>query len=240
MKTPLKTCGTAVAVVALGLALVGCGSDTKTDASSSASSTTESSTEKSTEKSSSAKPSPSEVPAGANETIADYIKNAGITETAVKRGDPGSPALDLPVPAGWREAGPDTPDYAWGAIVFDDPAAAADPPSIVALMSKLTGPVEAAKIFEYAPGELKNLPGFDAMGGEGSMSTLSGFEAYQFGGTYVKDGVKRMIAQKTVVVPAKDGDGLFVVQLNADGTEDNIGPLMDATSEIDEKTTITP
>ena len=47
-----------------------------------------------------------------------------------------------------------------------------------------------------------------------------------------------MIAQKTVVIPGQDG--LYVLQLNADGTEDQMGPLMDATSVIDEQTTITP
>ena len=238
MKTPLKACGTAIAVVALGLALAGCGSDSKTEATSSSSSSASSSSKSS--KTSESKPSKTEAPAGANTTIADYIKEAGITESPVKRGDPGSPTIDLPIPAGWREAGPDTPDYAWGAIVFDDPAAASDPPSIIALMSKLTGPVEPAKILEYAPGELKNLPGFDGMGSEGSKSTLGGFDAFQFGGTYVKDGVARMIAQKTVVIPAKDGDGVYVLQLNADGTEDQMNPLMEATTEIDKNTTITP
>jgi hypothetical protein len=33
---------------------------------------------------------------------------------------------------------------------------------------------------------------------------------------------------------------MFVLQLNADGTEDQMGPLMDATSVIDENTKITP
>jgi hypothetical protein len=47
-----------------------------------------------------------------------------------------------------------------------------------------------------------------------------------------------MIAQKTVVVPGQDG--LFVLQLNADGTEDQAMPLIDATAAIDEQTTITP
>jgi hypothetical protein len=103
-------------------------------------------------------------------------------------------------------------------------------------MSKLTGDVDQAKILEYAPGELKNLPGFE--GGDGDSNTLSGFDAYQLGGSYVKDGAKRMIAQKTVVIPGQGG--AFVLQLNADGLEDQMGPLMDATSEIDEKTTITP
>jgi serine/threonine protein kinase, bacterial len=173
---------------------------------------------------------------GRSTTIADYIKEAGLTETPVHRGDPGTPTLDLPVPAGWADAGPKTPDYAWGAIVSTDPAVATDPPSITALMSKLTGNVDPAKIIQYAPGELKNLPGFD--GGDGNTSTLGGFDAYQIGGSYVKDGVKRMIAQKTVVIPGQGGT--FVLQLNADGLEDQMTQLMDATSEIDEKTTITP
>jgi len=46
------------------------------------------------------------------------------------------------------------------------------------------------------------------------------------------------VAQKTVVIPGSDG--LFVLQLNADGTEDQMGILMDATNIIDEQTTITP
>jgi hypothetical protein len=233
MTSPMKAGGAAIAVLALGLALAGCGSDTTSAPSSPASTSSASST---TESSSSAAPSASAPAAGKNETIADYIKENGITETPVKRGDPGSPAIDLPVPEGWADAGPKTPEYAWGAIVFADPAMAADPPSIVALMSKLTGNVDPAKIIEYAPGELKNLPGFE--GGDGNPSTLGGFDAYQIGGTYVKAGAKRMIAQKTVVIPGQDG--VFVLQLNADGTEDQMGPLMDATSQIDEKTTITP
>jgi hypothetical protein len=229
----MKAGGTAIAVVALGLALAGCGSDTKSAPSSSASSS--SSSKSSSAKSSSAAPS-TPAQAGKNETIADYIKESGITETPVKRGDPGTPTLDLPIPEGWADTGAKTPEYAWGAIVSTDPAMASDPPSIVALMSKLTGDVDPAKIIEYAPGELKNLPGFE--GGDGNTSTLGGFDAYQIGGSYVKDGAKRMIAQKTVVIPS-NGD-VFVLQLNADGLEDQMGPLMDATSQIDEKTTITP
>lgn len=233
MTWPMKAGATAIAVAALGLALVGCGSDTKAGPSSSSAS---SSSESSSTEPSSSSAAPATPAVGKNETIADYIKENGITETRVKKGDPGTPTLDLPVPAGWQDAGAKTPAYAWGAIVFTDPAMAADPPSIVALMSKLTGNVDPAKIMEYAPGELKNLPGFE--GGNGNSSTLGGFDAYQIGGSYVKGGVKRMIAQKTVVIPGQDG--VFVLQLNADGLEDQMGPLMDATAEIDEKTTITP
>ena len=86
-------------------------------------------------------------------------------------------------------------------------------------MSKLTGNVDPAKILEFAPGEIKNLPGYEG-GAEGSPSKLGGFDATQIGGTYTKDGVKRAIAQKTVVIPGKDG--LYVLQLNADGLEDQM------------------
>ncbi len=228
--------GTAVALIALGLALSGCGSDSKTTASSSSSSSSK--TSSSSQSTSSA--APTSTPAsGPNKTIADYIKDNGITETPVKRGDPGTPTVNLPTPQGWEDAGAKTPQGAYGAIVFADPATAADPPSIVAIMSKLTGNVDRAEIFKFAPGELKNLPGYESAG-DGGDAKLAGFDAYQIGATYVKDGAKRLIAQKTVVIPAADGSGVFVLQLNATGTEDQIQPLMDATSVIDDKTTITP
>ncbi|MDT5081985.1 MAG: hypothetical protein QOJ80_6622 [Mycobacterium sp.] len=233
MIEPLKVCGTAIAVIALGVALTSCGSKTETTTSSSSSTSTKTSSESSTSK-------PSSTPAaGKNETIADYIKEAGLTETPVKRGDAGAPTIDLPVPDGWAPAGDKTPDFAYGAIIASDPAFASDPPSIIAIVSKLTGNVDTAKLTEYAPGELNNLPGFDGAK-TGEPTTLGGFDAVQLGGSYVKDGVQRMIAQKTVIIPAADNSGVFVLQLNADGTEDQMGPLMDATSVIDEKTTITP
>jgi hypothetical protein len=233
MIEPLKVCGTAIAVVALSVALTSCGSKTETTTSSSSSTSTKTSSQSSTSK-------PTSTPAaGKNETIADYIKEAGLTETPVKRGDAGAPTIDLPVPDGWAPAGDKTPDFAYGAIIASDPAFASDPPSIIAIVSKLTGNVDTAKLTEYAPGELNNLPGFDGAK-TGEPTTLGGFDAVQLGGSYVKDGVQRMIAQKTVIIPAADKSGVFVLQLNADGTEDQMGPLMDATSVIDEKTTITP
>src|SRR6476619_4343038 len=126
--------------------------------------------------------------------------------------------------------GADTPPWAWGGIKFTgDPAMAANPPTILALLSKLQGNVDPAKILEFAPGEMKNLPGYEG-DGVGSASKLGGFDAWQIGGTYNKNGVKHAVAQKTVVIPGSDG--LFVLQLNADGTEDQMGALMDHTSAV--------
>jgi Probable lipoprotein LpqN len=220
----------AVAAIAVGIGLSGCGSDTKSEPTTSkeTSATSETTTSK-------AAPSTS-AQAGANKTIVDYIKENGIVETPVHRGDAGSPTIDLPFPPGWEDAGNRTPEWAYGAILATDPAFAQDPPTIIALVSKLAGNVDPAKILEFAPGEIKNLPGYEGSQ-EGSPSTLGGFDATQIGGTYVKSGVKRAIAQKTVVIPGQDG--LYVLQLNADGTEDQMGALMDATSVIDEQTTIT-
>ena len=222
----------AVAAIAIGIGLSGCGSDTKSEPSTSKQTSAESST--TTSKAAPTSSAPAAVP---NKTIVDYIKENGIVESPVHRGDPGAPTIVLPFPPGWEDVGSRTPAWAYAAIVSSDPAMAQDPPTIIALVSKLTGNVDPAKILEYAQGEIKNLPGYDGAA-EGSPSTLAGFDATQIGGTYTKDGVKRAIAQKTVVIPGRNG--LYVLQLNADGTENQMGSLMDATGAIDKQTTIKP
>ncbi len=225
--TTVRAGGIAIMAVLLGLALAGCGSNEKKSED----------TSKATTSSSTAPASPSAA-AKPNETIADYIKQNAITETPVKKGNPGSPEINLPFPPGWEDMGPQTPPYAWGGIKFTgDPALAADPPTITVLLSKLTGNVDPAKILEFAPGEMKNLPGYEG-DGKGSASQLSGFDAWQIGGTYMRRGAKRAVAQKTVTIPG--ADGLFVLQLNADGAEDQMQILMDATKAIDDQTTIKP
>ena len=226
MTIPMRAGVIAIAAVALGVGLSGCGSDTKTEESTTSETTT------------SEAPTTSAEAAGPATTIVDYIKENNITETSVERGDPGAPDINLPIPPGWEDAGARTPEWAYGAIMFTgDPDAAQDPPTVIAILSKLTGDVDPAKILEYAPGEIQNLPDFE--GPEtGKPTTLGGFDAMQIGGLYTRDGVNRMIAQKTVVIPVEDG--LYVLQLNADGTEDQAIPLMDATQAIDDNTTITP
>ncbi|GAS93433.1 MK35 lipoprotein [Mycolicibacterium canariasense] len=228
--------GLAATAAALGLALTGCGSDTKSAPASnesSSASATSTTSESPAASATSTAPTPA---AGAHYTLVDYIKDNHITETPVKRGDPGTPTLNLPIPEGWADAGAKTPNWAWGQIVFTDPSAGPVPPTVTAVMSKLTG-ADPAKVVEYAPGELQNLPDFEGPS-SGKSGKLGGFDAVQVGGTYVKDGQKRLIAQKTVIIPA--GQDLFVLQLNAEGTEDQMGPLMDVTTAIDDETTITP
>ncbi|GFG55628.1 hypothetical protein CQY20_15505 [Mycolicibacterium agri] len=230
--TKLRAGGIAILAVALGLGLASCSSEEK-KAEETTSATTSAADETSAP---AAAPETPAVPVP-HKTIPDYIKENGITETPVKRGDPGSPEINLTLPPGWEDLGEGTPPWAWAAYRFTgDPAMAENPPTITALLSKLQGNVDPAKILEFAPGEMMNLPGYE--GGSGTASTLGGFDAWQIGGVYTRDDAKRAVAQKTVTIPG--ADGLFVLQVNAEGTEDQMGVLMDATSLIDEQTTITP
>ena len=226
--------GAAIAVVAMSLAtslaLVGCGSSNKS-ASTATTTTT-------TSKTPSAKipPRTAEQAPGPLPTIASYIAENGIQETPVHRGDPGSPTVTLPVPPGWADAGTDTPDWAYGAIVYTGPEAADYTPSIVAVVSKLTGNVDPQKIIDLAPGELSNLSGWSPMN-EGATSELGGYSAYQLAGSWDDNGTKKIVAQKTVAIPGSDG--LYVLQLNADGRDNQAGVLSAATDVIDQQTTIT-
>jgi hypothetical protein len=232
--------GAAAIAAALAVVLTGCGSDSKTEPSTSTSAS------KSTSTSTSTKAAPSSTPkvaprdqdaAGPNPTIASYVAENKIQETPVKRGDPGSPTIDLPIPEGWEPAGENTPEWAYGAIIYTGPDAGEYTPSIVALVSKLTGNVDPQKIIDLAPGELNNLPGWKAMN-EGETSTLGEYPAYQLGGTWTQDGKTKIVAQKTVVIPGSDG--LYVLQLNADGLENQGDIVGAATNVIDEQTKITP
>ena len=95
--TAVATAG--LAAVSLSFALVGCGSDSKDDSKTSASTSTSTSTATSTSKSTETSASPTPA-AGKNKTIQDYLKENQITEAPVKRGDPGSPNIDLAMPPG--------------------------------------------------------------------------------------------------------------------------------------------
>lgn len=226
MGSSLKAGVVAIVAVAIGVGLAGCASDTKTAPSTSSKETTsESSTP------------PSKAAPG--KTIADYIKENNIVETPVHRGDPGSPTINLPVPAGWLEAGSRAPEGAYDAVTYGDPAAAADPPTVIVYVAKLAGNVDGAKILEYAPAEIQKLPGYEGPQ-VGGPTKLGGFDATQIGGAYTKNGVKRAVGQMTAVIPGQDG--LYVLQLNADsiGKQDLVQALTVATGVIAQQATITP
>ena len=170
-------------------------------------------------------------------TIQQYIQDNGITSTPVRLGDPGAPKIVIALPQGWSDLGPDTPEWAYGAVQADNSPNPGDPPTITVLLSKLTGEVDPAKILEYAPGELRNLPDFVAAN-EPMIDKLSGFDAIQLAGLYERDDTQRTIAQKTVVIPANDV--VYVLQMNADALKSDAIALIKATYVIDKDTKITP
>lgn len=171
-----------------------------------------------------------------NATLHQYIVDNQIAEIPFKADEPGTPKFDFPFPPDWRSAGDDTPDWAYGAIVYDKAVNPDDPPFIYAIASKLTGDVDPAKILQYAPGQLNDLPEFSALG-EPEKDSLGGFEAIDYVGTYVWEGKQRAVAQQTVVVPGKDA--LFVLQLNAEAPAGQEQVVIDAAQLISEQTTIT-
>lgn len=216
-----------VAVV-LGVTLVGCGSNSGSPTSATNAATTTSVT---------ASSAPSTPAARPNKTINEYITENNIAEIPIKPGDPGTPDFDFPFPPGWSPAGDKKPDWAYGAILYDKPADPNDPPFMYAIAVKLTGNVDAAKVLELAPGQLDDMPGFVPLGPP-NKSSLAGFDAVQYAGTYTNDGKKRIAAQKTVVIPGKDG--LFALQLNADALDGQQDVIVDAVKVIDAQTKITP
>ncbi|MDH6247511.1 LpqN/LpqT family lipoprotein [Mycobacterium sp. OTB74] len=172
---------------------------------------------------------------GPNESIFDYLQENSIQATTVTRGAPGAPAINLPVPDGWK-AIPDGPDASYGGIVFNTPSNPNDPPKIMASVQKLTGKVDADKLLAVTPGALKNLPGY--AGGDGQTSTEGGYPAYQVGGPITAAGDTRYVAQKTVVI--QGADDVYLLQLKAEAPQADAGVLAAATDLVDQKITIKP
>jgi len=219
--------------VTLSVTLAGCNA-TKTEVKSEASSAASSAASGATSGSAAATP---EMPAGPNKTIADYVNDNKIIETPFKKDEPGAPVFDFPTVPGWELAGAKTPAWAYGAIVYQKAVNPNDPPFVTAIISKLTGDVDPAKILEYAPGMLQNLPGY-TQDGDVQKSTVSGFDATEFQATYLRGDERRYIAQETIVIPGKDG-AVFVVQFNADAPQDQGQIVRDAATVINADTKIT-
>ncbi|CAA0127013.1 Uncharacterised protein [Mycolicibacterium vanbaalenii] len=219
--------------MALGLGVVGCGADSGTEATTSEQTTTSSSAETSS--------APTSTPTQAQQsavTVGDYLKDNGVTQIAVTRADATAPELNLPVPPGWMDVGPNTPEDAYGAIMLESAAGSPNPPVIVASMARLSGgEVDQARILELAPNAVRNQPGYDGPE-EGSPGKLSGFDSVQIAGTLDRDGQPVFVARKTVVIPGSDG--IYLLALDAQGTADQQQALLEAMSVIDTETIIQP
>jgi len=221
--------------VTLSVTLSGCNA-TKTETKSEASSAASSAVASGASSASTTLAVP-DMPTGPHKTIADYVDDNKIVETPYKKDEPGAPVFKLATPPDWELAGSKTPEWAYGAIVYQKAADPADPPFVTAIISKLTGNVDPAKILEYAPGLLQNLPGYE-QDGDVEKTTLSGFDGVKFQASYLRGEVRRYIAQATVVIPGKDG-AVFVLQLNADAPQDQGQVIRDAAKVINAETKIT-
>ncbi|KUI24118.1 serine/threonine protein kinase [Mycobacterium sp. IS-1742] len=173
---------------------------------------------------------------GSAYTIADYIRDNRIVEAPIRRETPDAPVVTLPIPPGWSDAGSRAPSWAYSAMVFDGLPANVDPPTVISLMSELSGDVDAARILEYAPNELRTLPA--ARTGAATPVTLAGFGGVQVEGTYERDGRPRATWQKTVVLDT--ADGLFILQVNGDAPAAESRLITDVGAVVDRQTTIAP
>ena len=241
MRRVSRTKSVAIGAVAIGLGLAGCASDTATNSQeTSVQATNPSPAAGPTAPPSGAPPAPSPArrpcpPATTTRSLISSVRTTSRKPSSIRAIRVLRPSTCLLRPVGPTPA-IRTPTWAWRAIYFTDPAMAADPPNIVTLVSKLIGN-GVARVLSYAPGELRNMANFK--GDEGTQMKVSGFNAYQLGGTFTrKDGVPRAIVQTTVVFPASDG--VFIMQSNADGGPNQLGLLRDTMRIMDEQTTITP
>lgn len=165
-----------------------------------------------------------------------YIMDNKIAEVPFKKDEPGTPKIEFPFPPDWSSAGDRTPDWAYGAIVYDKAPDPENPPFMYAIASKLTGNVDPAKILELAPAQLNDLPEFKPRE-EPHSDKVGGYDAIDYVGTYVWDGKTRAVGQQTIVIPGKDA--VFVLQLNAEAPQGQEQPVVDAITLIREQTKIT-
>ena len=230
MKKITSAAAAAATAVALTLAMAGCATDTKPDSKSDSMSETKASGVTQT-----GAPKSGDLDVE-NTTLHQYIVDNNIAEAPFTADEPGTPKVDVPVPPDWRSAGDQTPEWAYGAIVYDKAMDPKDPPFIYAIASRLTGDVDPAKLIELAPGQLNGLPEFKAIG-EVDRGKINGFDYVDYTGTYVWEGKTRAVGQQTIVIPGKDA--IFVLQLNGEAPEGQEQPIIDAAKLINEQTTIT-
>lgn len=243
MRTERPPVALAFATLCLSVTLAACGGASKdtTTTTSSSKSSSSSTTTSAVAQPDKSKLSPRNLQskAGAtNYTIADYIKDQHLTETPIHHGDPGAPQVDIQFPDGWVSAGSDTPDYAYGAIVYTGPEAqgANYTPNIIAILSRLEGNIDPDQLLAAAGGEMKNLPGFVPVGD--GKAEVSGYPAYRIAGSYDLDEIKAASGQETVLIPSNGA--LYILQMNATSNAEQSDALFTAMSAIDKSITVTP
>lgn len=177
--------------------------------------------------------SPATVTGAAHVTIADYIREADIAETPVHRGDETAPSIELPALAGWVDATAQAGENTYVAVKYagDDVPATDYTPNVVVLLSRLTGRViDADKILAVAPGEVRNLTGYEPYGSP-KTERLAGYPAYKISATYDLDGTPAVVGQSTVVIP---GNGVsYIAQISVTGARTQESIVKAAAQAVD-------
>lgn len=221
----------AAAVVAVGLS--GCSSDGPADDSAASTSSAAPTSTSSVPPLTTAPPTPTP---GPSLTLTEYLTSIGVTEAPARPAEGGAPTVELPTPAGWEPA-IDVPGDPFWAVMLTQAADPANPPIIQARLVKLSKEVPIQDIFDHAAGEMSNLPGYQPLG-DGGRGSLGGLEAYQVGGMYVANGVQTLVAQKTSLITSPSGS--YVLEVRAEGPQDDAQALVSATADLDNGTVITP
>lgn len=176
--------------------------------------------------------SPAAAP-GAERTIADYIRDTGITETPVRAGDATAPTIELPALAGWVDATAQAGENVYVAVKYEgEELTAADyTPNVVVLLSRLTGrTIDGDALLAVAPGEVRNLTGYAPYGSPRSEK-LAGHRAYKIAATYDLDGMPALVGQSTVLVPGRDAT--YIVQISVTGARSQEKIVQAAVQKID-------
>jgi serine/threonine protein kinase, bacterial len=160
---------------------------------------------------------------GNYQTIQTYIQQSGIEEQSQHRGDAKAPTIVLPTPDGWRDAGAESPNFAYQTLLYEGPDAPDSRPYVMVIVSKLVGNVDPAKVFAAAPGELYNLAGW-APDDPGKVAKLDGYPEFELSGQWDSSGKRTAVTQKTVLLNWKQG--FYVLQLNLNSAPE-YRPILD-------------
>ena len=137
--------GAAALAAALALVLTGCGSDTKTEPSTSKSETDDHHRRRAPRPRRRRRPRSRRATRMRRARTRRSPATSPRTTSRRRRSSAAIPARRPSIcrsPTGWEPAGENTPEWAYGAIIYTGPEAAEYSPSIVALVSKLTGNVD--------------------------------------------------------------------------------------------------
>jgi hypothetical protein len=160
---------------------------------------------------------------GNYQTIQSYIQQSGIEEQSQHRGDTKAPTIVTPIPDGWRDAGSESPNFAYQTLLYEGADAPNSRPYVIVIISKLVGNVDPEKIFSSASGELYNLPGW-VPDNPGKVATLVGYPEFELSGQWDSNGKRTAVTQKTVILNWKQG--FYVLQFNLNSAPE-YRPILD-------------